>query len=630
MARVPFTRRSLLQAGLIVPAVVDRSTRAAVPSTRPFQRRRRRCPPAPSASASAATGAVPVTTLDQTLLRGPAGNGGFVQLVTGAGEPHLTRSDLGMAAKTGREIAPLAVLTFHHLTDMHIVDAQSPARVEFLDRYDDAIPDGVLIAAYRPHEFLTAHVADTMAATLRAMGSGPVSKQPPAFAISTGDAVDNCQQNELRWVIDLLDGGGTVTPDSGDPSKWEGVAADDATLLRRPLLASGRSAGRQDPPTTRRRSMAFRRVPGLLDAARQAFQGQRAWHALVCRVRQSRRAAPGQRTAERAVLRHLHRQHQNHRHPGLDQSAGFCRRAPCRAAAAGRAAVAHCHGGLQAQGRQPRPRRSPRISSPPAPRSATASPAKTGLSGTAYYTFEARQRAGHRARHGQPGGLSNGSLDATQFAWLKTQLDRRGREDRHPLQPPHRQHDGQRPAGLRRERPAHSRAGRWPPCCWPTRRWCSGSTATPTSTACVAHKKTTGTGGFWELNTASHIDWPQQSRLVEIMDNQRRHPVDLRHDRRLRCARSRPARSTMPPAETAAISRLLSANDWQERTGHSATIDGRRGKAADRNVELLVPDPRPKVAQPATSSQPPCTSGARRFWAVQMARASLSTYDDIS
>ena len=25
--------------------------------------------------------------------------------------------------------------------------------------------------------------------------------------------------------------------------------------------------------------------------------------------------------------------------------------------------------------------------------------------------------------------------------------------------------------------------------------------------------------GFWEVNTASHIDWPQQSRLIELMDN---------------------------------------------------------------------------------------------------------------
>ena len=25
--------------------------------------------------------------------------------------------------------------------------------------------------------------------------------------------------------------------------------------------------------------------------------------------------------------------------------------------------------------------------------------------------------------------------------------------------------------------------------------------------------------GFWEINTASHIDWPEQSRTIEVMDN---------------------------------------------------------------------------------------------------------------
>ena len=28
-----------------------------------------------------------------------------------------------------------------------------------------------------------------------------------------------------------------------------------------------------------------------------------------------------------------------------------------------------------------------------------------------------------------------------------------------------------------------------------------------------------GRTGFWQINTASHIDWPQQSRLIEVMDN---------------------------------------------------------------------------------------------------------------
>ena len=277
IARVPITRRSLLRAGLVVPAIaVADACSSSKPKPRPSpspskrpgrpRRQRRRSP----------------TTLDQTLLRGPAGTGGFVQLVSGAGEPHLTRSDLGIAAKPAAKPGASPLLTFSHLTDMHVVDAQSPARVEFLDRYDDAIPDGPLIAAYRPHEFLTAHVADTMAATVRSLGPGPVSKQPPAFAISTGDAVDNCQENELRWMIDLLDGGGTVRADSGDLSKWEGVADSDPRYYDVHYWHPGRAAGRQDRPTSPMTKYGFPRVPGLLDAVRQPFTATGlgiAWYA---------------------------------------------------------------------------------------------------------------------------------------------------------------------------------------------------------------------------------------------------------------------------------------------------------------------------------------------------------------
>ena len=38
----------------------------------------------------------------------------------------------------------------------------------------------------------------------------------------------------------------------------------------------------------------------------------------------------------------------------------------------------------------------------------------------------------------------------------------------------------------------------------------------------LGHARPTGSpvdGGFWEVNTASHIDWPQQCRLVEFTDN---------------------------------------------------------------------------------------------------------------
>ena len=82
------------------------------------------------------------TTLDRTLLRGRPGAGGYRPIVTGPGEPHLLRDDLLGSRPSARHGSRRAILALGQLTDMHIMDAQSPARVEFLDRFND--PDNPL------------------------------------------------------------------------------------------------------------------------------------------------------------------------------------------------------------------------------------------------------------------------------------------------------------------------------------------------------------------------------------------------------------------------------------------------------------------------------------------------------
>ena len=34
------------------------------------------------------------------------------------------------------------------------------------------------------------------------------------------------------------------------------------------------------------------------------------------------------------------------------------------------------------------------------------------------------------------------------------------------------------------------------------------------------YSRTDGSGGFWMIKTAAEADWPSQSRLLEVMDNQ--------------------------------------------------------------------------------------------------------------
>ena len=80
---------------------------------------------------------------------GPAGAGGWRDLVEVQPEKHS-----GEIPPNGKTL-----LVMHHLSDLHICDAQSPIRPELLDRWadpDSPIRDQVgTIGTYRPHSFLS-------------------------------------------------------------------------------------------------------------------------------------------------------------------------------------------------------------------------------------------------------------------------------------------------------------------------------------------------------------------------------------------------------------------------------------------------------------------------------------------
>ncbi|MDT4948053.1 MAG: hypothetical protein QOJ37_648, partial [Pseudonocardiales bacterium] len=152
--------------------------------------------------------------------------GGYRRLVDAAGEPHSDRTDLAPAPVHPGE----SLVTIAHISDMHVCDAQSPARAEFLDRWAD--PDSPVadqleeVGTYRAQELLTAQVAEAMTRALNSVEAGPVAGAPVDFAVVTGDNTDNAQFNELQWYLALLEGG-PVHPDSGDLNRYEGVADDE-------------------------------------------------------------------------------------------------------------------------------------------------------------------------------------------------------------------------------------------------------------------------------------------------------------------------------------------------------------------------------------------------------------------
>ena len=115
------------------------------------------------------------------------------------------RLDLMSPGYTGAKATNTAeLLNFFTVTDIHITDEESPA---------EAIYYGYawgVISGYSPAMLYTTQVLDAAVQTVNVLHR----KNPFDFGIILGDDINNGQYNELRWFIDVLDGK-TVKPDSG-------------------------------------------------------------------------------------------------------------------------------------------------------------------------------------------------------------------------------------------------------------------------------------------------------------------------------------------------------------------------------------------------------------------------------
>ena len=110
--------------------------------------------------------------------------------------------------------------------------------------------------------------------------------------------------------------------------------------------------------------------------------------------------------------------------------------------------------------------------------------------------------------------------------------------------------------------------------------------------ACGGDEGCPAGGNWWEINTAAVADWPQQSRLIELMDNGDG-TLSILGTLTDQAAPLAVPGSGTPAAgfgndQLASIARAVTANDPQLGEGTA------EGGAQDQNVELLVADVRPR------------------------------------
>ncbi|MFE2041262.1 TIGR03767 family metallophosphoesterase [Streptomyces sp. NPDC059477] len=450
------------------------------------------------------------TTLDTVAT--PRPGTGYRRLGDGTGWPRVVRDDLAEAG-SGRDRRRVPLAAFVQLTDLHLTDVQHPLRLEFLRSAD--------VHAWRPQEALTVQGAISLVERINALRGAPVTGAPLHFAITTGDNTDNNCGTELEWFLTVMSGG-RITPDSGDPRRYEGVMNSGLTQYWQPA-APVRDADKQ---------RGFPQLEGFLTAARREVNSpglNLPWYSTVGNHDSLPLGCYG------------------HGDPYLRDFATGDRKLMDLPAAESKKLQDVIRGAKDPIGTQfrdlltahtrdlrpvtPDPRRAPfttaeYLQAHLDPRYTGMGPAGHGYSSanveatTQYYSFRvADDVIGISLDTTDPGGHYEGSLGTAQLNWLDRTL--RENSDAYaivfshhtsesldnprpdPARPDERRHHGAEVVGLlNRHRNVVA--------------WVNGHIH---RNAITAHPGPDG-HSFWEISTASHVDFPHHARVVELADNQ--------------------------------------------------------------------------------------------------------------
>ena len=536
-------------------------------------------------SAPLRSGQGPSTVLQTIKMSAQTVRGSYRTLIAGAGEEFIPRYDLlGRVADGARTGSRRSLFYLAHLSDMHVIDAQTPARMDAAQ----SLAPTLFTDACRPQDTLTVHVLASMVDSVVAAHTSSVTGAPLGAALNTGDSADNLSTLETRWYIDALDGG-EVLANSGAAGVYEGPQVwSEASYAYHP----------DNPADDVYGAYGFPAVPGMLEAAVSrpvvsqglpipwysvygnhdaTYMGTfRADPALFAYAVGDRKAALGEALA-----------------PNWLQGFASDLSAPQMAINALRQQFGLLPG-MKAVTPDPMRRLLERTEFMEAHLDSPAVPGPVGHGWTQEnVTTGQTWWSADIAPYLRVFGLdtcnlaagADGAVPEDQFNWLQEELVQCQAEGRLAIVCSHHnsltlENDATPVFGGQRLVHAEEFLAmllEYSACV----AWLNGHTHINTVTA---HPRPTGSGGLWEITTASCVDFPQQQQLVELVDN-RDGTMSI-----FVTALDHAAPPTWSPGDLsqtglASLSRELGANAWLSKPSLRA------GSPLDRNVELLIPEP---------------------------------------
>ena len=577
------------------------------------------------------------------------GGSPYATLSTDDGEATLVRKNLAKPRK-GRAKRRKTITFFGQLTDPQIMDEMSPARGELIDRVGRPFE-----SSWRPQEAWALQNFDQLVRNMNDNRTSPFrqtggNRARMKFVLNTGDMADSAQLNETRSYIEVLEGG-LVDPFSGKPisdanpcpqaDESSEVAALNAAVAARQYTGvqdyddwRGEPADRYDdywdpdeaPPGASSPYAAWPRYPGLLERAQQTFTAEglhvpwyttRGNHDTIWQG--TFRAVPTINFLTTSCIKVFpNDKFDPERYKG--DNAGLIiedlNNPDFVATQLSEARLV-----------------------PPDPDRRFLLPGEyKTLHGSADngHGFKFVPRAQNKASNGAAeyyaftrdgirfiaidtnaeGGDASGNVDDPQYRWVEKELRKAQRKgllvvgfSHHPLRSQTATVDDEEAGPC--DQPGEAQCDLDPRKSTPMHRGLKGRKPMrklfleyPNFIAYVVghiheneitpHRTRDGRG-FWEIATAAEIDWPQQGRLIEIMNNRdgtlsifgtmvdTAAPVETP-------AADTPA-NVFTDTQLGSLSRRIAANDPQ--VGVTGSVeDHNEGRPVDRNVELVIDDPR--------------------------------------